>query len=654
MNYSKIQLNPIIKSLGIDVKSPEFEEIIDLFDGQTNYHIWALKMYYKHITDMDTLKAVKKFTDKYQNMISSFERQTITAYNTPELMTQLIKEMIGATVLSDVKKCINGFNTLQRGLLRTYIFGSETAEITPLQASTSEFIEKCDLLLRFSKLHTGVKQVVIKLMSAVDNIEGILKGIKNSFEQTYIWEKSSLLDFIKKDKRCSKVKVVYDKDSIVVLEIPDFDSCNALCFGRAYWCLTRDENTFNSYAKTNSSTKQFFYFDFSKDERCNVSHIGFTLDGTEFLYAHDADNNNLIDTSIYATVRGKSGKMRIKDIIRAAEIPMDCFVRLNGVPFEWSYYGVTNHLTKNSFGKIVWSKDNRLCVEIDNEESFYGMFSNTMVNYYNLYVSIPNTLIYGFIDTNVNPNNEKCMVIITIRKDSFGVSEFRSAFDAFGHSFNFFDYAKTIGFDLDGFIEGLNRNIQPELIMHKFLAENNEDKAIEILKANPDMDINFNFQGMNPIFIASSNGMYNFVDEMLNHPKFEANIVNAIDEPLLQTFIYDYRRMLYNHNQNMIDRYEKLIKTILANKSYDFNAVNGNLDSAIMVAAENSETNWIVKELLTKDGIDLNLVNDVGRTIIGNALFFDNTECFELVNGLVHPTDIDIDIASEHHRVIKH
>ena len=47
LNYSKKQLKSLIEKFNVDVENDgNFHEIIAMFDGQTNYHMWAMKLFW--------------------------------------------------------------------------------------------------------------------------------------------------------------------------------------------------------------------------------------------------------------------------------------------------------------------------------------------------------------------------------------------------------------------------------------------------------------------------------------------------------------------------------------------------------------------------------------------------------------------------------
>lgn len=65
----------------------------------------------------------------------------------------------------------------------------------------------------------------------------------------------------------------YDKDGVVIFPVESFESSKKL--GSASWCIARNEYQFNSY--TDNESKQYFMYDFNKNESDVTSMVGFTL-----------------------------------------------------------------------------------------------------------------------------------------------------------------------------------------------------------------------------------------------------------------------------------------------------------------------------------------------------------------------------------------
>lgn len=83
----------------------------------------------------------------------------------------------------------------------------------------------------------------------------------------------------------------YDQDGVVIFHVDNFDLSKKL--GSASWCIARSSNYFEDY--TGNNARQYFMYDFNKEESSRNSMIGFTLrlDGT--VYASHLKNDDSFD-----------------------------------------------------------------------------------------------------------------------------------------------------------------------------------------------------------------------------------------------------------------------------------------------------------------------------------------------------------------------
>ena len=70
MNYSKKQLQPLIDKFQINPETNKlFIGIIEMFDNQPNYQVWAVKMIFNKIITIDELKMIHDWADANKTMI---------------------------------------------------------------------------------------------------------------------------------------------------------------------------------------------------------------------------------------------------------------------------------------------------------------------------------------------------------------------------------------------------------------------------------------------------------------------------------------------------------------------------------------------------------------------------------------------------------
>lgn len=651
INYSKKQINPLIEKYKINPETNStFRAIINMFNEQTNYQIWAIKAVFENIVSLDVISHIKQFADENQTLIAKLEKQNLVSYKTKDDFAQLNKEINGALNISMVKHCIEQFNTKQRNMFNDNIFGS--GSITPLNAATSTSFKKTvEFFKKFNALSDSRKHKLIVTASAINDIQFLWKHVGDSFSASYIWEKDDLLAFIKTNELCKGVEVVFNNGPIVILEIPNFEASKAICGnGRTAWCLTRESSYFNNYVGSKGN-RQFFYFDFSKDEKNEVAHVGFTVNKSQgIVYAHSTNNNSMVGGGI----RVGSKTVTVQNLLDAAKVDKSVFIHLNGIKgFNWNLDDVIAYINKNSNEiSIAYNDNGRLIVKILTPAAFEKLCGNTLVNKGNLSFdsTSKNACIYVLLDLNLNPNNDNCMVTMQYSKDAYGSLSLTRMYDAYNTDITSKGYLNTLNIPTSAFLG--RENIKPSILLHKYLDEKSELDAVKLIEENSDeLDINYSFNENTPIFTAVNNGLFNAFKAIVSSPKFDANTVDAFGEPLICSIMYEYRGVASNNGNKVSKDHPtvKMIEAILDIANYNFNAVNINGDSAINVAAEREITNWIFDVLVTNPNVDINIVNDIDCTPLTTALRCKNTHAVEEIckRKDLKVRDVDYEVAAK-------
>lgn len=88
---------------------------------------------------------------------------------------------------------------------------------------------------------------------------------------------------------------VYNKNNQIVFEVNSFEESKIL--GSPSWCISRDVSYFESY--TDEDCRQFFLYDFNKNEKDDESMIGFTLHKNGTLRTQHLKNDDYYYTDDY-------------------------------------------------------------------------------------------------------------------------------------------------------------------------------------------------------------------------------------------------------------------------------------------------------------------------------------------------------------------
>ena len=630
INYSKKQINPLIEKYQINPETNKtFQSIITMFADQPNYHVWAIKCVFDNVISLTTLQHIKAFADENQTLISKLSKQNLVAYKTKADFEMLNKEISGAIALSIIKKGINQFNTNQREMLNKFVFPN--GDVTPLFAATdSNFKKHIEFFKKLNSMSAPKRHNLIVTASAINSsTTQLISHINTAFNASYIWDKEDLLGFVKTNEKCKDVKVIYDKDSIVILEIPNFGASEALCGGgRTAWCLTRESSYFNQYAGK-AENRQYFYFDFSKKENHELAHVGFTVNNKGgYCYAHSTNNNSMIGNGI--RVGGQN--INIQTLLKMANVNNNLFIHLNGIKgFAWNLEGLINIINANSNDvAMCLEKDGRVVVRLLTQQAFNTLCSNTLISSNELRFDNKTGIVYVLFDTNVDSNAEGCMVTVQCAKDKYGTMSVSHIWDAYKGKVEE-SYLNKIGLPLSSFMA--KEKIAPSILLHKLIDEGKEDEAVKLIESgDKDLDINYEFNQNTPIFSAINNNLAKVFGALIAHPSFNAAQYNAYGEPMLQSLIYSDR---YQPSEG----YKNMIRTIITTKGYNLNAQNINLDTALSVAVERTETDWITDILVANPNVDINTVNDTNRTTFENALGSNNRHAVE---ALGHRPDLVI------------
>ena len=227
-------------------------------------------------------------------------------------------------------------------------------------------------------------------------------------------------------------------------------------------------------------------------------------------------------------------------------------------------------------------------------------------------------------------NEDNSMIAIQYSKDMYGAQSLVRMTETFGKDLTKEGYLNKIGIDTEKF---LNREaIDPSILLHKLIDENNETGAIELIKKESEkINVNFEFNTRVPIFSAINNRMYKLFDAIINHPKFDSKIEDGFGETLLESLLY-----LYGSDEIATSKEDKkllttMITSILNCKTFDFNALDLNHDTAINVACQFPSEAWIVKSLVANKNININCVNDFEVAALGQCITNNNLEALKLI-----------------------
>jgi hypothetical protein len=626
MTYNKKQMQPLIDKYQINPETNKlFISVVEMFDGQTNYQNWAVKMIFSQTMTFDELKEIHDWIVNNQNLISKLEKKNIVSYTNKSGIGQLKKEIKGLEMIGFIKNIISHFNTDQRKILTKALLDKE---YTGIEACESAKIKKWyDTLRQFNKKPMGRKNNFYSTCSALKNADALLAAINSCLEEAYEWDKDDMLAFL--EHNASDCEIVYNEGPYVIVRVPSFDSSHKLCgSGRTQWCITRESHFFSDYVTRYSGKRdQYFLFDFSRKETDCFAHVGFTVEGgSGIIIAQTCDNRDMMGDFKQGNEVYSINKLLGKIGVKASR-----FMRLpSNVGFNWAIASVIEMVKKNpSQYAIAFEKDGRLILNILNKSGFDKLVCHTFIKSGNFCVDNNNKL-YLFMDFNLQYNDDMSMIAMQYRKDQYGTLSLIRANETFGADLTKQGYLSKLGIATD---EYLNREaIDPSILLHKLIDENDEVGAIALIeKEREKIDVNYEFNTRVPVFSAINNRMYKLFDAIVNHPKFDSKIEDGFGETLLESLLY-----LYGSDEIVTSKEDNkllttMITSILSSKTFDFNAIDLNHDTAINVACEFPSEVWAVKALASKKNVDINVVNDFGCAALGQCIVNNNLEALKII-----------------------
>ena len=626
MTYNKKQMQPLIDKYQINPETNKlFISVIEMFEGQTNYQNWAVKVIFSQTMTFDDLKEIHKWITENQNLISKLEKKNVVSYTNKSSVAQLKKEIKGLEMINFIKGIISHFNTEQRKILTNALLDKE---YTGLEAFTDEKINKWyKVLTQFNKKPMGRKNKFYSTCSALKTADSLLNAIISCIQESYEWDKEDMLAFL--ENNASDCEIVYNEGQVVIVRVPSFNSSHKLCgSGRTQWCITRESHFFSDYVtRYNGKRDQYFLFDFSRKETDCFAHVGFTVEGGNgIVIAQTCDNKDMMCNFTQGTEN-----LNIHKLLANIGVKVSKFMRLpKNVGFKWAIDSIVELVKKNpSYYAIAYEKDGRLILNILNRSGFDTLVTHTFIKPNNFIVD-GNNKLYLFMDFNLNYNDDMSMIAFQYRKDQYGTLSLTRATETFGTDMTKEGYLSKLGISTDAY---LNREaIDPSVLLHKLIDENDELGAIELIKKEgAKIDVNYEFNTKVPIFSAINNKMYKLFDVIVNHPKFDSKIEDGFGETLLESLLY-----LYGSDEISTSKEDKkllttMINSIMASKTFNFNATDINENTAINVACEFPNEVWIVKALAANKNIDINVVNDFNCAALGQCIVNNNLEALKII-----------------------
>lgn len=626
VKFSKKQLKPIMDKYQIDENNEYFRAIISLFPEQTNYHIWAIKAVFDKNATVTTIKEIKEWADANQPMIQHLSKGNIVLYKSKEDFSRLKTEIRGLVMYQVVNTAINNFNTTQKKMLRDALLPNTETTIDAYNLGRSPMLKTWyETFTKFNRLPITRKKKFWSSSSAVYDLSTLKQLIIDCLAQSYEWNKEDLLQFVANNT--PDCEVVWNEGDIVILDVPSFTSSKKLCgSGRTGWCLTREDNYFRRYVTNVQGNHQYFFFDFSKKEKDELAHIGFTVNPTNGITnAHSTGNSDLLSGISY---NGRT--VKVQDALRMANVSPMAYIRLNKLTsFKWDIISIMDMINDNTdkFSLSI-QKGNVLVIRILTNEGFerFASYSRIPLNTFNL--KYDGTALYIIVNLDKGYTDKDSMLTVNIVKDEYGVGTVRTMLNPYGEAITESGYIeKMFGIKVSDFYQ--REKIDPKIMLHKLIMEGSEEEAIELLENNADVDVNFEFNYNAPIMLAIEKTMLKLFNIIINHPKFDSEVMDGFGSTILTKLMYDCYDDSYTEKQH--NNVVAMIRMCLDSGKFDLNKQDLNEDSVVNIAANSPMCFDFFNELVHNPEVDINIVNDFNCSALGQAIRVQNIEAIKLL-----------------------
>lgn len=588
-----------------------YQSIMNLFEGQPNYQAWAIRMVFSNILNYDQLTEIAQWAHSNGQLISSLKKKNIVAYNKRDV-TSLLQEMQTLTKEKVIKDVISYFNTEQRRLLTEWYQSS--------CGTTFTLDSIYDMFNKFMHMPMARKQKFYSTCSAVRSTSTLLSLIQDCLSESYDWQlgKEDLIRYINNvTKDCD---ITYNNDNIVVVEVPSFESSHRLCgSGRTQWCISREVGYWRSYVTDyDNKRRQFFIFDFNRKETDAFAHIGFTVQkGRGIVEAQTCNNFSMMNNYTQG-----NETYNIYSFMEKNKIPVDAFMRLpKNLGYEWKASVFTKIVKNNSTSaSILYHQDGFMVIAFKGNSLLSSIFEKGFIGFDNF---APNSScrIVAVLNFNLKQDDAHAVTIIKLEKDAYEQEDVKYAENLYGQKLDVNHIEEIIQLPIDKFVS--NKELDPNILLHKYIDTNKEDKAIQLLcsDAGKNIDVNFEYNSKLPIYMAINQRMAKLFDVIVNHPTFNPAISDGLGETLVDSIIYliaSAKMLQISHDDLNLLAY--MLTSIMNVPHYNFNIRKLNNETTLHTVCEFPQLSKVAVNLISRKYIDVNAVNDSNDTALSISL----------------------------------
>ena len=239
-----------------------------------------------------------------------------------------------------------------------------------------------------------------------------------------------------------------------------------------------------------------------------------------------------------------------------------------------------------------------------------------------------NSKCYVLFDLNLKEDDDKSIIAIYYKKDTYKIDSLDQMSDAYGTNLKNCQYLSNIGISVDSFLH--REAVSPNILLHKLIDEGDSNGACELIDKTPDIDVNYEFNGNRPIFRAIETKQHAIIGKIIANKNFDCNLDDDFGESLIQNLQYAFYLDVTNKlNPKNEKNVRVMIETIIDSGKFDINFRDDNDDTTLIVACTDKSMQWMVEKLASDKNVDVNCINDNGHTAFGEAMIRNNSDAMK-------------------------
>jgi hypothetical protein len=623
INFSKKQLAPLINKYGINTeKNTVFQEIVCIFKDSTDYQKWAIKLVFSSAASLNQIHEIKNWAEKNPSLIKSLSKQNIISYKNKHDIIVLFGEIAKLNSIMLVKHYISRFNGKQRTLLNDFLKPNEVnIENYDTQLNFPKWVKVFE---KFNVMTENRRQNFFNKASAFATIDELLTAIEHCTKETYDWNKEEVIDFMKTN--APNCKIIFESEKVLLIELLNSDDCHIMCGnGHTGWCISdggeRGKEAWKSYVNKTPGRRQYALFNFAVPESDEIAHVGFTVHAKDGVVEGQSTHNHHMCGSDTVTSNGK--EYNVHDCLSSLGISFDLLMKIEkNKYFEWSKHAFVEYIFMDNTNsvKIIYNKGSIIIVEILREKIAKEILSHSFTSFDLIDLEEPKKA-FILLDFSKKFNDDNALIYINCNVDEYNIMGITGMYNLCGANITNKHYLNSINISTDDFLE--RKEIDPNILLHKYISEGDEEGALKLL-ANKDINVNYEFNNKLTAFSAISMTMVNVFRAIINHPSFDIKQMSGSIEPLFHALLYIYADNACNNQQAI----KEMIDILLDSTIIDFNEIDINDDTPLMISCMYPSLLWVTKKLLQKK-VNIDMVNDTGYTAFGNAYKRNNYEALK-------------------------